>query len=56
MVFNNLLHWKVTGKYNIVNLIFDSLSFLKLQKLSFLLARKLGFSMTQKFIILILQN
>ena len=39
MVFIDLLHWKVIDKYHLLNLIFDSLRFLMLEKLSLLLAQ-----------------
>ena len=49
------IYWKAIGKYHMLNLIFDCLSFLILEKLS-LFEQKLIFSMTQKLIVLILQN
>ena len=50
------IYWKAIGKYHMLNLIFDWLSFLILEKLSLLFEQKLNFSMTQKLIVLILQN
>ena len=43
IVFTNLLHWKIIGKYDMLNLNFDKLSFLILQKPSRLLVPKMDF-------------
>ena len=43
MAYEDLLHWSVIGEYYMLNLIFDYLRSLMLQKLSLLLAKKIGF-------------